>query len=87
MKAHDVSHPRSDEIYAKVDELKSKAIEHGFKFDSSWVTRNLREDETNESVLCSHSEILVIALNLIQKPVPKFIQVAKNLRVCGHCRK
>ncbi|CAF3746166.1 unnamed protein product, partial [Rotaria magnacalcarata] len=35
--------------------------------------------------LCGHSELLVIALNLIQEPAPKFIQVVKNLRVCGHC--
>ncbi|CAM4956079.1 unnamed protein product [Rotaria socialis] len=85
LKAHDHSHPQSAEIYAKIDRLKSKAIENGFIFDSSWITRSLNENETIESVLCGHSELLVIALNLIQEPVPKFIQVAKNLRVCGHC--
>ncbi|CAF1040975.1 unnamed protein product [Rotaria magnacalcarata] len=84
-KAHDHSHPQSAEIYAKIDRLKSKAIENGFIFDSSWITRSLNENETIESVLCGHSELLVIALNLIQEPVPKFIQVVKNLRVCGHC--
>ncbi|CAM4845476.1 unnamed protein product [Rotaria magnacalcarata] len=85
LKAHDHSHPQSAEIYAKIDRLKSKAIENGFIFDSSWITRSLNENETIESVLCGHSELLVIALNLIQEPVPKFIQVVKNLRVCGHC--
>ncbi|CAF2196422.1 unnamed protein product, partial [Rotaria magnacalcarata] len=45
----------------------------------------LNENETIESVLCGHSELLVIALNLIQEPAPKFIQVVKNLRICGHC--
>ncbi|CAM4773502.1 unnamed protein product [Rotaria magnacalcarata] len=49
------------------------------------MTRSLNENETIESVLCGHSELLVIALNLIQEPAPKFIQVVKNLRVCGHC--
>ncbi|CAF4769423.1 unnamed protein product, partial [Rotaria magnacalcarata] len=73
------------EIYAKIDRLKSKAIENGFIFDSSWITRPLNENETNESVLCDHSELLVIALQLIQEPVPKRIQVVKNLRVCSHC--
>ncbi|CAF3494098.1 unnamed protein product [Rotaria socialis] len=77
LKAHDHSHPQSTETYAKIGRLKSKAIEYGFTFDSSWITRQLNENETIESVLCGHSEILVIALN--------FIQVAKNLRVCGHC--
>ncbi|CAF4068634.1 unnamed protein product, partial [Rotaria magnacalcarata] len=85
LKAHDHSHPQSAEIYAKIDRLKSKAIENGFIFDSSWITRSLNENETIESVLCGHSELLVIALNLIQEPVPKCIQVVKNLRVCGHC--
>ncbi|CAM4880643.1 unnamed protein product [Rotaria socialis] len=85
LKAHDHSHPQSTEIYAKIDHLKSKAIENGFIFDSSWITRSLNENETMESVLCGHSELLVIALNLIQEPAPKFILVVKNLRVCGHC--
>ncbi|CAM4874093.1 unnamed protein product [Rotaria socialis] len=85
LKAHDHSHPQSTEIYAKIDRLKSKAIENGFIFDSSWITRSLNENESIESVLCGHSELLVIALNLIQEPAPKFIQVVKNLRVCGHC--
>ncbi|CAF2366656.1 unnamed protein product [Rotaria sp. Silwood2] len=85
LKAHDHSHPQSAEIYAKIDRLKSKVIENGFIFDSSWITRSLNENETIESVLCGHSELLVIALNLIQEPVPKFIQIVKNLRVCGHC--
>ncbi|CAF2131571.1 unnamed protein product [Rotaria magnacalcarata] len=85
LKAHDRSHPQSAEIYAKIDRLKSKAIENGFIFDSSWIIRPLNENETNESVLCDHRELLVIALQLIQEPVPKRIQVVKNLRVCGHC--
>ncbi|CAF2112185.1 unnamed protein product, partial [Rotaria magnacalcarata] len=86
LKAHDHSHPQSTEIYAKIDRLKSKAIENGFIFDSSWMTRSLNENETIESVLCGHIELLVIALNSIQEPTPKFIQVVENLRVCGHCR-
>ncbi|CAM4982131.1 unnamed protein product [Rotaria socialis] len=85
LKAHDHSHPQSTESYAKIDRLKSKAIENGFIFGSSWITRSLNENETIKSVLCGHSELLVIALNLIQEPAPKFIQVVKNLRVCGHC--
>ncbi|CAM4799899.1 unnamed protein product [Rotaria magnacalcarata] len=52
LKAHDHSHPQSTEIYAKIDRLKSKAIENGFIFDSSWMTRSLNENETIESVLC-----------------------------------
>jgi hypothetical protein len=67
--------------------LSSELIEHGHKYDSSWITRPLREGETIESVLCGHSEKLAIAFNFIQQPVPSIIQIAKNLRVCGDCRK
>ncbi|CAF4745819.1 unnamed protein product, partial [Rotaria magnacalcarata] len=58
LKAHDHSHPQSTEIYAKIDRLKSKAAENGFIFDSSWMTRSLNENETIESALCGHSELL-----------------------------
>lgn len=85
--AHDHSHPKSAEIYAELDRLSKELIEHGHEFDSSWITRPLRTSETVESVLCGHSEKLAIAFNLIQTPRPTFIQITKNLRVCGDCRK
>jgi hypothetical protein len=84
--AHDRSHPRSDEIYAELDRLSSELKQHGHEFDSSWVTRSLQDGESVESALCGHSEKLAIAFNLIQQPSPTFIQVTKNLRVCGDCR-
>ena len=61
--------------------------EHGHHYNSSWIIRPLKDGETIESVLCGHSEKLAIAYNFIQKPVPSVIQVTKNLRVCGDCRK
>ncbi|CAF4236126.1 unnamed protein product [Rotaria magnacalcarata] len=65
--------------------MTSELIQHGYKFDSSWITREIKDRETIQSVLCGHSEKKAIALNFIQQPVPKFIQIAKNLRVCGDC--
>lgn len=62
-------------------------IKHDHIFDSSWITRPLREDETVQSVLCGHSEKLALAFNFIQQPVPSTIYIAKNLRICGDCRK
>jgi hypothetical protein len=85
-KAHDRSHPRSDEIYAELDRLSDELKQHGHEFDSSWITRSLHDGESVEAVLCGHSEKLAIAFNLIQQPSPSFIQVTKNLRVCGDCR-
>ncbi|CAF4346675.1 unnamed protein product, partial [Rotaria magnacalcarata] len=79
--AHDNSHPQASEIDSEIDRMTSELIQHGYKFDSSWITRKIKDGETIQSVLCGHSEKKAIALNFIQRPVPKFIQIAKNLRV------
>ncbi|CAF1270060.1 unnamed protein product [Adineta steineri] len=84
--AHDQSHPRSKEIYAEAQRISSELIKYGHVHDASWITRPLREHETVESVLCSHSERLAIAFNFIEGRKPSFIQITKNLRVCGDCR-
>jgi hypothetical protein len=67
--------------------MSCELIQHGHQYNSSWITRELHDNETIESVLCSHSEKLAIAFNFIQQPIPNVIQVTKNLRVCGDCRK
>ncbi len=67
--------------------LADELIEHGHKFDASWITRSINEDETVQSVLCGHSEKLALAYNFITRTKPSFIQITKNLRVCGDCRK
>jgi hypothetical protein len=85
--AHDHSHPQSAEIHAEIGLLSEELKAHGHEYDSSWITRPLKDGESIESVLCGHSEKLAIAFNLIQRPRPSFIQVTKNLRVCGDCRK
>ena len=64
-RAHDRSHPRSEEIYQELDRLTKELIKHGYKHDESWITRELHIDETVESALCGHSERLAIAFNLI----------------------
>lgn len=70
----------------ELDRLTDEMKRIGYKPDSSWITRHLMEDETEESILNGHSERLAIALNLIQRPQPKSFQIVKNLRVCGDCR-
>ena len=42
---------------------------------------------TNESVLWGHPEKLAIVFQLIQHPQPSVIEIVKNLRICGDCRK
>ncbi|CAF4838862.1 unnamed protein product [Rotaria sp. Silwood1] len=84
-KAHDISHPRSEEIYAQLDRLALLLFKHGLTFDASWITRKININESFQSVLCGHSEKLAIAFNLIQRPIPSIIQITKNLRICGDC--
>lgn len=86
-RAHDRSHPDSEKIYAELDRLTEELKENGYRPDGSWITRPLMNDESEETVLCGHSERLAIAFNLIQKPNRSRIQIVKNLRVCGDCRK
>ena len=85
-RAHDQSHARSAEIYDELGRLSEELVAHGHRFDSSWITRALRADETIASVLCGHSERLAIALNFVEDPNATRIYVTKNLRVCGDCR-
>ena len=79
-RANVCSHPQSAEIYAEL-------IQHGHRFDSSWISRPMMPDETVVSILNSHSERLALAFNFITLPVPSPIQIVKNLRICGDCRK
>ena len=53
----------------------------------SFLPGELNEDETIASVLCGHSERLAIAWNFVANPNTSRIQITKNLRICGDCRK
>ena len=59
---------------------------NGYEANSAWITRPLDKDASVEEALCSHSEKLAIAFNLIQDPQPTVIELTKNLRICGDCR-
>ena len=61
--------------------------EYGHRYDSNWIIRPLQDGESIESILCGHSEKLAIAYNFIENRQPSVIQVTKNLRMCGDCRK
>lgn len=86
-RAHDRSHPQSEDIYREIDVLTKELIQFDHKFDSRWITRPISRDETIESVLSGHSERLALAFNPIQEKIPSPIQITKNLRICGDCRK
>ena len=67
--------------------MSAELISNGHQYDSSSITRPLNDDETIASVLCGHSERLAIAWNFVVNPNASRIQMTKNLRVCGDCRK
>lgn len=86
-RAHDRWHPQSAEIYDEIHRISLELVQHGHRYDPSWITRPIQTNETIASVLCGHSEKLAIAFNFVVNPLTKRIEVTKNLRVCGDCRK
>ncbi|CAF0925904.1 unnamed protein product [Adineta steineri] len=86
-RAHDQTHPRSEEIYDEIQKISKELIEYGHQYDASWITRELNENETIESNLCGHSERLAIAYNFLENPTIRTIQITKNLRICGDCHR
>ncbi|XVE88087.1 hypothetical protein DITRI_Ditri19aG0040400 [Diplodiscus trichospermus] len=80
----DKSHARSEEIYAKLDELSDRMKKAGYvpmvEFDLHDVERSEKEKH-----LYHHSEKLAVAFGLIATPPGAPIRVKKNLRVCVDC--
>ena len=80
----DKRHPRSADIYAKLQTLSVKMREAGYKPNLDLVLDPI-SDEDKEAVLCGHSEKLAIAFGLICTPRGATIRVSKNLRMCANC--
>ncbi|XP_020526746.1 pentatricopeptide repeat-containing protein At4g33170 [Amborella trichopoda] len=80
----DRTHPHSDAIYAKVEELIRRIKDVGYVPDTEFVLLDVAEEE-KERALYYHSEKLAIAYGLISVPCPLKIRIIKNLRVCGDC--
>lgn len=82
--AGDASHPLSDRIYMKLEELNTPLRDAGYRPDTNYVLHDI-EEEHKEAILSQHSERLAIAFGLISTPPGVSIQIMKNLRVCGDC--
>ncbi|GAB4826989.1 hypothetical protein Ancab_033870 [Ancistrocladus abbreviatus] len=80
----DKSHPRSKEIYAKLDELRERMDKAGYvpvlEIDLHDVERSEKE-----LLLLHHSEKLAVAFGIIATPPGVPIRVKKNLRICIDC--
>ncbi|KAK1411845.1 hypothetical protein QVD17_32640 [Tagetes erecta] len=80
----DQSHPMSERIYAKLNELAIGLKQMGYVPTTEFVLFDV-EDEEKEHFLGCHSEKLAIAFGLISTKPGDVIRVVKNIRVCGDC--
>ncbi|KAF8698987.1 hypothetical protein HU200_034819 [Digitaria exilis] len=82
--AGDTSHERTDEIYAKLEEVNGLVKEHGHVPQTELVLHDL-DEATKEKALAVHSEKLAVAFGLISTPPGATIKIVKNLRACADC--
>ncbi|KAL9670801.1 hypothetical protein QQ045_008359 [Rhodiola kirilowii] len=80
----DRTHPQTEDIYAKLKELRHQLEDAGHKPDTSPVLYDIEED-LKENMLWDHSERLAIAFALINTRSETVIRITKNLRVCNDC--
>ncbi|CAN1748879.1 Pentatricopeptide repeat-containing protein At4g13650 [Linum perenne] len=82
--SRDVSHPKTEEIYAKLEDLKQRLCSVGYVPKVENVLHNLDDIEKIEH-LWHHSERLALSLALISTTSQKPIRIFKNLRMCEDC--
>ncbi|XP_072953845.1 putative pentatricopeptide repeat-containing protein At3g08820 [Typha angustifolia] len=80
----DKSHPLTEQIYAKLDELGKQLKALGFMPTTDVVLFDIEEEEKEHS-LEHHNEKLAIAFCLITTEPEETIRVVKNLRICSDC--
>ncbi|XP_039016040.1 putative pentatricopeptide repeat-containing protein At3g13770, mitochondrial [Hibiscus syriacus] len=82
--ASDRSHPRREEVFAKLKELSIKFKEAGYVPDLSCSLHDV-DDEQKEKILLGHSEKLALTFGLISTSDRTSLRVIKNLRICVDC--
>ncbi|KAJ4703524.1 Pentatricopeptide repeat-containing protein [Melia azedarach] len=80
----DRSHARSEEVYAKLEELSDLLNKAGYVPMVEIDLHDVAKSE-KEQLLYHHSEKLAVAFGLIATPPGATIRVKKNLRVCVDC--
>ncbi|KXG34602.1 pentatricopeptide repeat-containing protein At1g59720, chloroplastic/mitochondrial [Sorghum bicolor] len=83
--AGDTSHPQSEEIYEKLDEIQQRLTSAGYKPDLSEAPMVADIDRTKGATLRLHSERLAISFGLLNVTPGAPIRILKNLRVCKDC--
>uniref|UniRef100_A0A0D9WUT4 DYW domain-containing protein n=1 Tax=Leersia perrieri TaxID=77586 RepID=A0A0D9WUT4_9ORYZ len=82
--AGDMSHPRTDEIYAMLEKMNCLVKEQGHVPQTELVLHDL-DEVTKEKALAVHSEKLAVAFGLISTAPGETIKIVKNLRACSDC--
>ncbi|GFP86529.1 pentatricopeptide repeat-containing protein at4g14820 [Phtheirospermum japonicum] len=80
----DKNHKRTDEIYAKLDEVVDELEKVGYSPNTSVVLVDLDEEGKREAVL-RHSEKLALCCGLISGEKKSCVRIIKNLRICEDC--
>ncbi|CAA2981786.1 pentatricopeptide repeat-containing At2g29760, chloroplastic [Olea europaea subsp. europaea] len=81
----DNSHPLSNKIYSKLEEIAARLKSVGYVPNKTQLLQLVEEEEIQEHALYLHSERLAIAFGLLTISQSQPIRVVKNLRVCGDC--
>ncbi|XP_058179721.1 pentatricopeptide repeat-containing protein At2g03880, mitochondrial-like [Rhododendron vialii] len=82
--SEDRSHPKTDQIYSKIDEIMMLIKEAGYVPDMNFALHDV-DEEGKELGLAYHCEKLAVAFGLLFVPQGAPIRIFKNLRVCGDC--
>ncbi|XP_020092064.1 pentatricopeptide repeat-containing protein At4g21065, partial [Ananas comosus] len=80
----DRSHPESEKIYEKLEEIAKRLRLEGYAPRTTNVLADIEEEE-KETALNYHSERLAIAFALLKSAPGTPIRIVKNLRVCADC--
>ncbi|XP_042493903.1 pentatricopeptide repeat-containing protein At5g40410, mitochondrial [Macadamia integrifolia] len=80
----DCSHPESEKIHARLEELIEKICQIGFVPKTELVLHDV-DEEVKEGMINKHSEKLAIAFGLLVKSEGMPIMITNNLRICGDC--
>ncbi|XP_038681974.1 pentatricopeptide repeat-containing protein At2g03880, mitochondrial-like [Tripterygium wilfordii] len=82
--SEDKGHPRTAEIYKKIEEIMKLIKEAGYVPDLNFALHDT-DEEGKEIGLAYHSEKLAIAYALLTIPEGATIRIFKNIRICGDC--
>jgi len=80
----DRSHPATEHIEEKWEEVEERIRGMGYVKDTQWVLQDVGEEE-KERAVCRHSEKLATVFGLLHTPEGTTLRVVKNLRMCGDC--